>query len=166
MRQDDKQVSRGASKHTNRGTRWNNALLVPPGGRGCTLTPCKAFLEELLHPALVDPGEREDVHPQVGALGGPWHLLECDVGIGVLLQAEAKGYTQRSYTALPSVSSSPTAVLCICQTWKMLLTNTMFHAHVILDLLSVIFPTLLKAFFKITFVNMQNSRRKQKKITA
>lgn len=86
----EKQARQGRNEHTHRGTRRNHALLVPPRGRGGTLTPGQPFLEQVLHPALVDPGERQDVNPQVGALRGPRHLLECYVGIGILLQVRSK----------------------------------------------------------------------------
>lgn len=89
----EKQAGEGTER-THGGTCWNHALLVPTGGRGGTLAPGQPLLQQLLHPALVDPGKGQDVNPQVGALRGPRHLLERDVGIGVLLQDKGK----RSHT--------------------------------------------------------------------
>lgn len=115
MRQDDKPVSRGTNKHTDRGTCWDDALLVPAGGRGGTLAPCETFLEQLLDSGLVDPGEREDVDTQVGALRGPRHFLECYVRIGILLQVGSERL-HMCYAVLPSVSYDFIAALYTCHT--------------------------------------------------
>lgn len=87
----EKQVGQGTNERTHRGPRWNHALLVPPGGRGGPLAPGQPLLQQLLHAALVDAREGQDVHAQVRALRGPRHLLERHVGVGVLLQGESKG---------------------------------------------------------------------------
>lgn len=46
----------------------------------------------------------------------------------------------------------------------MQMTNKMFHIHITGD--SLIFPTFLKAFIKLFFVNVQNSKQEEKKIPA
>lgn len=169
----EKQQKSGTSKHTNRGPSRNNTFLVPPSGRGGTLTPCKAFLEQLLYPALIDPGEWEDVNPQVGALRGPWHFLECYVGIGILLQSKGKMLNKNLvfffflyYQLSQSFLSLLLPVISEGLSQLTQMTNE-FEFRIIFDSLNAVFPTSLSAFIKLHLSKFSaiQKRKSKKKIT-
>lgn len=72
---------------TDRRSGGNDKLLLQSRGYRRAADLGHAFLHHLLHLPVVQQGERDLVHPQVGPFRRPRHLLESHVGVGVLLSA-------------------------------------------------------------------------------
>lgn len=77
--------ARSRSGRTDRWPGGDDKFLLRSRGDGRAADLGHAFLHHLFHLIIVQQGERDLVHPQVGALRRPRHLLESHVGVRVLL---------------------------------------------------------------------------------